>query len=264
MMKSKLMSFCLTSILALSMAIAPLGFKSIAFAADPQVVAQHFYFDPSSVDLSRILAPPPLPDSPAGKADLQAVLDAQRTRTPAEVASAEADAQISIFRFADVMGSGFKPENLPFATTFFAHVVSDGRHPIDIVKAHFNRPRPFVADPEVKPIVHEPANASYPSGHATFAYLAAILLANMVPEKTAAIFERAALFAHNRVVAGVHYPTDVEAGRICGSVIGNVLLTDPHFMPDFGKARSEVRHALGLSDLPTRANSIGIDHDGPS
>ena len=68
----------------------------------------------------------------------------------------------------------------------------------------------------------------------------------MVPEKTAAIFDRAALFAHNRVVAGVHYPSDVEAGRISGAVIDNVLLHDPHFMADFATARTEVRHALGL------------------
>jgi hypothetical protein len=36
----------------------------------------------------------------------------------------------------------------------------------------------------------------------------------MVPEKASAIFDRAALYANNRAVAGVHYPTDVEAGRI--------------------------------------------------
>lgn len=247
-MKSKLLPL----IVVLVVAVAPMAFSSAT-------AAHEFYLDSSHVDLVHILAPPPVPGSPAGKADLQAVLDAQRTRTPAEVASAQVDAQISVFRFADVMGPGFKPENLPFATTFFAHVVADGRHPIDIVKAYFNRPRPFVADLEVKPIVHEPANASYPSGHATFAYVAAIILADMVPEKSAAIFDRAARFSHNRVVAGVHYPTDVEAGRICGSVIDDVLLNDPNFMVDFIKARSEVRHALGLNERPIGTASIGMN-----
>jgi acid phosphatase (class A) len=103
-----------------------------------------------------------------------------------------------------------------------------------------------VAEHDVKPIIEQAPNASYPSGHATFAYVTAILLADMVPEKAAAIFNRAAILAHSRVVAGVHYPTDVEAGRISGSVIDNVLLHEPRFMVDFGKAREEVRHALGL------------------
>jgi acid phosphatase (class A) len=62
----------------------------------------------------------------------------------------------------------------------------------------------------------------------------------------AAIFKRAAIFGHNRVVAGVHYPTDIEAGRIAGSVIDNVFLHQPGFMADFAKARAEVRLILGL------------------
>jgi len=77
-------------------------------------------------------------------------------------------------------------------------------------------------------------------------HIDAIILAYMVPEKASAIFDRAARFAHDRVVAGVHYPTDIEAGRISGSVIDNVLLHDPHFMADFATARTEVRRALGL------------------
>jgi acid phosphatase (class A) len=231
----------LTFILALG--IASFAPDTAAFNASAPA---HFYLDPSSVDLVHILAPPPALDSPAGKADLQAVLEAQRTRTPAEADDAEADVQLSVFRFADVMGAGFTPANLPFAKTFFEHVSSDNRQSIFAAKAYFNRPRPYVADPEVKPIVHEPANASYPSGHATFAYVDAIILAYMVPEKAAAIFDRAARFAHNRVIDGVHYPTDIEAGRICASVIDNVLLHDAHFMADFATARAEVRHALGL------------------
>jgi acid phosphatase (class A) len=182
---------------------------------------------------------------------VQAVLDAQRDRTPAEVESAQADSQLSVFRFADVMGPRFKPENLPFAAKFFARVVADEDHAIDPAKEHFNRPRPYVADHDVKPVLGTMnGNASYPSGHATFAYAAAILLAEMAPEKAAAIFDRADRFAENRVIAGVHYPTDIEAGRVSGSVIDNVLLHEPRFETDFARATAEVRHALGLSPAP--------------
>jgi acid phosphatase (class A) len=222
------------------------GVALLSIAIGTAVAEHDYYISPSSVDLSHLLAPPPAPDSAAGKADLQAVLDAQRNWTPAIVAGAQADAQLSVFRFADVIGPSFKPENLPFATKFFERVSSDQGSVVRAAKTYFQRPRPFVMDAEIKPAERLSANASYPSGHATFAYVDAIILANMLPEKASAIFARADAYAHNRVIEGVHYPTDLEAGRIAGSVIDNVLLHNARFMADYEKARVEVRHALGL------------------
>ena len=217
----------------------------LALLGHPAQGGSTYYIDPTEIDLVHILAPPPAPDLDEGKADLAAVLAAQASRTDVEVKSARADTEASVFRFADVMGPEFRTEDLPFAT-FLKNVYSDDSQAVAIAKPYFDRPRPFVAEHDVKPIIEQAPNASYPSGHATFAYVTAILLADMVPEKAAAIFNRAAILAHSRVAAGVHYPTDVEAGRISGSVIDNVLLHEPRFMVDFGRAREEVRHALGL------------------
>jgi acid phosphatase (class A) len=203
------------------------------------------YLDPSQVDLVRILAPPPTPQSPEGKAELEAVLTVQRTRTDAEVKQAQADDELSVFRYADVMGAGFAPENLPFTTAFFKDVAADGGKVVNPTRQHFKRQRPVAVDKRVEPVVN--ANGgSYPSGTAAFAYVAGILLANMVPEKAPAIFARAADWGRNRVLSGVHYPGDVEAGRISGTVIDNVLLHDAAFMADFAKAQAEVRRAIGM------------------
>jgi acid phosphatase (class A) len=205
-----------------------------------------FYLNPAEVDLIHILAPPPTVDSPAEQADLQAVLAAVQSRTDADIKRVQADDQRIVFRFADVMGPNFRPESLPFATQLFQHVYADGNVATLAAKAYFKRLRPFVVDPDIKIVVVQAPDFSYPSNHSTFAYEAGILLAAMVPEKAAAIFARSADYAHNRVVAGVHFPTDVEAGRISGSVIDNTLLHDAHFLADFERAKSEVRAALGL------------------
>jgi len=207
---------------------------------------QYYYLDPSQVDLIHILAPPPSPDSDDGKADLQAVLAMQRTRTEAQEKEARADAEESVFRFADVIGPEFKPENLPFASAFFQRISSDSEEAVAVAKAYFNRPRPFVLDHDVRPMVGRSPSPCYPGGHATFAYVNAILLAYMLPEKAAAIFSRARRFARNREIGGVHYPSDTEAGLISASVIDNVLLHQPRFLTDFARARGEVRHAIGL------------------
>jgi acid phosphatase (class A) len=211
--------------------------------------ASAYYISPAQVDLDQILAPPPAPDSPQGRADLAAVLAAQQHRTPADAASVKADVQLSVFRFADVMGPGFTAERLPFAAEFFARTAADDEAAIEPAKRHFNRKRPFAIDFAVKPVVAAMTYGAYPSGHATFAYAAAILLAIMVPEKAAAIFARADRFAENRVIGGVHYPTDIEAGKIAGSVIDNVMLHDARFRADFAHATAEVRRALGLAPL---------------
>jgi len=203
------------------------------------------YLAPAQIDLVHILAPPPAPQSPEAKAELEAVLAVQQTRTDAEVKRAQADDELSVFRYADVMGAGFTAENLPFTSAFFKDVAADDGQVVNPARAQFNRPRPMAVDKRVEPVVN--ANGgSYPSGTAAFAYASGILLANMVPEQAAAIYARAADWGHNRVVAGVHYPGDVEAGRIAGSMIDNLLLHDAAFMADFAKAKAEVRHAIGL------------------
>jgi acid phosphatase (class A) len=210
-----------------------------------------FYIVPSQVDLDHLLAPPPALGSAAETQDLSAVVEAERDRTAVEAVAAEEDHQRTVFRFADVMGPAFTPQNLPFATKFFQRVFSDQSKVVKEAKAYFARPRPFAVDADLTPMLYPKATPSYPSGHTTFAYVMAILLANMVPEKAVPIFDRAADYGYNRVVAGAHFPTDIEAGRIAGTVIDSVFFHEPRFMSDFVRARTEVRQALGLPPMPT-------------
>jgi acid phosphatase (class A) len=211
-----------------------------------------YYIEPSQVDLIHLLAPPPALGSPAEKADLDAVTTAERMRTADDVVDAEADHERSVFRFADVMGPKFTSAHLPYATKFFQRVYSDEAKVVAVTKAYFARPRPFMVDSNLMPVIYPKTTPSYPSGHTTFAYVNAILLAKMVPEDAAAIFRRAASYGENRVVVGAHFPTDIEAGRISGTVIDSVFLHEPRFLTDFRRARAEVRHALGLPPIPTR------------
>jgi acid phosphatase (class A) len=236
----------LKRLLTLLLLVVPLRAFAAQDCMDPSRLGPDHYMQPSQIDLVSVLGPPPAPGSSEGEEDLQAVLEAQRSRTPTEVVEAKTNSCFSIFAFADVIGPDFKPANLPFTVAFFQRVFDDGMHGVNAAKKHFNRPRPFVADKQITTVVQQPANASYPSGHATFAYMTAILLADMVPEKAEAIFERAAAFTQSRVIAGVHYPSDLAAGHIAAAVIDNVLLHDAAFQADLTKSRTEVRRAAGL------------------
>ena len=74
----------------------------------------------------------------------------------------------------------------------------------------------------------------------------------MVPERRRQIFARADEYAQNREVGGVHYPSDVAAGHLAGTALGESLFQSPQFVTDEMAATTELRQALGLPPLPSR------------
>jgi acid phosphatase (class A) len=73
-----------------------------------------------------------------------------------------------------------------------------------------------------------------------------IVLANMVPEKKAPIMARAWEYGHNRLVGGIHYASDIEAGRIAGTVIAQTITTHDDYKTEYEAAKAELRTVLGL------------------
>ncbi|MGX7874308.1 acid phosphatase [Mesorhizobium sp. ORM6] len=198
------------------------------------------------VDLTMILPPPPANDSAETKAELGEVLRLQVTRTPQMEARAVADAEENVWRFADVMGPNFTKEKLPKFSAFFDRVVETEGAVVDPAKDVWKRPRPHQLSDLVKPAVKLSSSGSWPSGHTTVGTMMGIILADMVPERRAEIMARAAEYAHNRVVGGIHYPSDVEMGKISGSVIAAVLLNRDDFKAEYDVARAELRSDLGM------------------
>ncbi|QKD02262.1 acid phosphatase [Mesorhizobium loti] len=198
------------------------------------------------IDLTMILPPPPANDSAETKAELGEVLTLQVTRTPEMVASAVADAEENVWRFANVMGPNFTKDKLPKFSAFFDRVVETEGAVVDPAKDVWKRPRPHQLSDLVKPAVKLSSSGSWPSGHATVGTMMGIILADMVPEKRAEIMARAAEYAHNRVVGGIHYPSDVEMGKISGSVIAAVLLNRDDFKAEYDVAKAELRSDLGM------------------
>jgi len=214
----------------------------------PQYVlaAEAFFVNPDQINMTALLAPPPVVGSPVQQAEIQQLLALQNSRTPEQAAFAQADAERSVFRFADVFGPAFTAEKCPKTLVLFTKARKNADAIIDPAKAFWNRPRPYVSSADIHPCVPKPDNASYPSGHSTFASMTAVLLTAMVPEKQTEIFARAGLYRDNRLIGGAHYPSDVAKGAIAGTVIGAFLLHDAAFRSEFEAAKAETRRALGL------------------
>ena len=213
-------------------------------------VAMHAnsYLDQASLPLDLILATPPAKNSAIALSELVELHRIEEKRTAEQVAQAQIDdREESIFLFAPVMGAQFNSEALPLTSALSKRIRKDESASSKGLKSTFHRPRPYQADTTLHPVctvTREPN--SYPSGHALSGYLLGLVLIQMVPERRQQILDRADEFAHNRLVCGVHYASDIEASRRLAYALFGFLTTSPQFQKDLAAARDEIRQRLGL------------------
>lgn len=87
-----------------------------------------------------------------------------------------------------------------------------------ILKNLFARPRPFI-ELSLKPFISEPSGYSLPSGHSVASFVAATCLFYINKKWGILAYILAFLMALSRVILIVHYPSDVIAGAIFGTLI---------------------------------------------
>jgi membrane-associated phospholipid phosphatase len=85
------------------------------------------------------------------------------------------------------------------------------------LKLAVGRRRPEL--PGLPPLVSTPTRLSFPSAHATTSFAAARAYSRLGAPRTP-LYALAASLAASRVYLGVHYPSDVLAGAVLGSVLG--------------------------------------------
>ena len=206
------------------------------------------YLTAQDLDLVSFLPPPVITDSPADREQLAVVLRAQRTASPERIEQARRDADESVdTMFAGVLGKALPAAALPATTRLFTRLEETEDTVVAPTKAVFKRTRPYLKDPEIKALVRPSVTGSYPSGHTTHITVSAIVMGDIVPEKRDAIWERAHDYAWSRVIAGMHYPNDLDGGKIAGTAIAVALRTQPAFKADYEAARRELRQYLGLA-----------------
>jgi acid phosphatase (class A) len=190
-----------------------------------------------------LLPAPPADDSATAREELAELHMLQMQRTAEQVARAKADGdEENVFAFTSVLGPQFTAGQFPLTIRLFDHVNATEKAVLREAKDYWHRRRPYIVDATLAPC-STGSPGSYPSGHSTIAYMDAALLAQMLPERHDALFERAADFAHNRLVCGVHYPSDVEAGKILGTVLAALLQREPSLSAELAAASSELRRA---------------------
>jgi len=197
------------------------------------------------VDATAFIPPPPEAN---GAIELAERAIVRGPWTAERRAQALADNAIDPFAaFDSVLGPNFTAANFPATTAVLDRAGRAAGFAGDPVKFVHRRQRPFLSDSAITPCIPNDerlrASFSYPSGHAALGWGWALVLAELVPSHADAIIERGRDFTWSRVVCGVHYPSDVQAGRDVGAAAIARLHADPEFQRLMEAARAEMAAA---------------------
>jgi acid phosphatase (class A) len=182
--------------------------------------------DPANLSLP----PPPKSGSEAEQKDFKILLDYQEQRTDEQCHAAD-------LQTSHTTATLFGPQTGVLSQSELERVDEFGDELIDTVdkaskpfKKRYSRERPYDANPEIKPCITIPGgHTSYPSSHAAMGIVLGEFLGRIFPEKADAIHAEAMQVGDNRVLGGVHHPTDIAAGRALAKQIITELMDNQDF-----------------------------------
>ena len=225
-------------------------FALIILFGAPLGAAEYRYFAGDLDALYAQLPPPPPDDSVAGQADLEALYQIQKDRTPEQVGRAKNVHALNLMEMGrHVFGPEFTADKLPRTAAFLKEVNMERHYIVHVAKKQWPRARPYDRGAGIKPCVRtypstNPEYPSYPSGHAAAGSLLAVFYSEAAPEYARLFDERARETAWARVLAGMHYPSDTLAGKQFGRLIAREMLKNPITREAVGKMRAEVQAFL--------------------
>ncbi|GFE63670.1 hypothetical protein KIN_07440 [Litoreibacter roseus] len=136
------------------------------------------------------------------------------------------------------------------------------------IKHYCRAPRPIDFSPQVQPMIQTPDHSTFPSGHATEAFILATVMNRLIFGTSTAKgiadkampFRLAQRIAANRTVAGVHFPVDSAAGAQMGCFIGNVVLAlcNASLGNDFSSYTFEVNENLQTHVAPVNGQQVDV------
>lgn len=177
------------------------------------------------------LPAPPRATSYRDRLDLSDAVARQASMTPAQIAQAQKSYLFNVFHFANIVGPRFTPKNYPKTDAFFQKLTATANVVIVGLKNHYQRLRPFQAHPDqIRLLVRNEPGFSYPSGHTTRGRLFAMVLGELCPAKQQALESSGEQVGVDRILAGEHYRTDLEAGHRLAKMIFLQLQKDPNFL----------------------------------
>lgn len=237
----------------LSSAVLMLTLSACASAPD----AVPGYLD-QPLAFQQYLPAPPQVDTPADSRDLMifnqmnAVPDGDRW-LQANLDAAAYDSDQLLERFRDALGvpatAELSRDTVPHLLALLDRAQSDAGATVRPAKQFYNRARPIYRLNidmfcHANITVQTDHGDSYPSGHATRGWQAALILARVAPDHAPEILARGRVYGDSRVVCRVHYPSDVVAGDLLATALVEREAQTGDFQHDIDAARAELAALL--------------------
>ena len=197
--------------------------------------------------LERITGQPPAPETAAARDDLAVLNWLQSHRTPQMVATTWSTLGRDVALFSPALGVDMSKSTPTMAKGLEAFLALVDQA-CNRIKAVVRRPRPYWSHPELKPCLPPERGFSFPSGHSSWYAAAAELLADLVPERRERVLTIGSYGGANRVMCGVHYPSDVDAAQRFGRAAAAQIIASPQWRrfradPAIAAELQEVRNA---------------------
>lgn len=179
--------------------------------------------------LRKLLGPYPAKGSAEEAFDFATLAHYQATRTQAECDRAKIEEKANLDTFFVQVGGllsekEYKKMKVVLAVPFADFLVFAG-----ITKQMYKRPRPYVTNPDLKPCVRLSNTWAYPSGHTAMARMYARILSKFYPDRAEQFLKRGDEVALDRVISGLHHPSDIVAGKKLGDAIADHYLDSDDF-----------------------------------
>ena len=202
-------------------------------------------------DSLALLPPPPEANSAALEDDKEAFRRLATLRATPRGALAVQDANLrfpaAAGTFSCALGVRISEQDTPHLNMLLRRTLADAGVATYRAKDHYQRTRPFVVMSSTSCTPKDEAvlakDGSYPSGHSALGWAWALVLTEVAPERTDALLQRGRAFGQSRAICGVHWASDVEAGRLMGAAAVARLHTNPVFTAQLDLAREEVGRA---------------------
>lgn len=185
------------------------------------------------LDYEKIFGPYPELGTAESQQDFDTLYYWQNNRTQDQCDQAQKEVPVSLESFfGGPDGPLSESEIKSLRVFFYKNVIRGGGH-ATAAKYKFKRPRPYEIKNDLVPCIDKSSSHAYPSGHTTVARVLGLLLAQKFPERELEFIQRADEIALNRVIGGVHHPSDIEAGKKLADQIVKDMMSSTFLMQEF-------------------------------